>query len=197
MTAVRTVEPAYQPVTLTQAKLHCKVDTTDDDTLFTGVYIPGVVEACQQILQRSIMLQTWRVTLDEFSDLIELPWPTVLSVTSVEYRDTLGAWQTLSTGVYEVDLYSQPARITLADSQLWPDVWNGTNVVRITYTAGFASGNEAAQQAAVPANVKAWILLGIGTAYENRESVIVGAPAIKLPANFADGLLDPHKVWRK
>lgn len=194
MTAVRTVEPAYQPVTLTQAKLHCKVDTTDDDNLFS-IIIPAVTEACQQMLQRSIMLQTWRVTLDEFSDLIELPWPTVLSVTSVEYKDLAGAWQTLSTSVYEVDLYSQPARITLADAQLWPDVWNGTNVVRIIYTAGFASGNEAAQQAAVPANLKAWILLGIGTAYENRESV--GAPAAKLPDNFADSLLDPHKVWRK
>lgn len=196
MTAVRTVEPAYQPVTLTQAKLHCKVDTTDDDNLF-AIIIPAVTEACQQMLQRSIMLQTWRVTLDEFSDLIELPWPTILSVTSVEYKDLAGAWQTLSTSVYEVDLYSQPARITLADAQLWPDVWNGTNVVRIIYTAGFASGNEAAQQAAVPANLKAWILLGIGTAYENRESVIVGAPAAKLPDNFADSLLDPHKVWRK
>lgn len=196
MTAVRTVEPAYQPVTLTQAKLHCKVDTTDDDTLFTGVYIPGAVDQCEQRTGRSIMLQTWRVTLDEFADLIELPWPTVLSVTSVEYKDLAGVWQTLSTSVYEVDLYSQPARITLADAQLWPDVWNGMNVVRIIYTAGFASGNEAAQQAAVPANLKAWVLLGAEFLRKNR-GLYESAEIADIPTGFYDGLLDRHKVWRK
>lgn len=197
MTTRRITEPQFLPVTLDQARLQCHIDddNTTEDALLTEVIIPGAVELCQQLLQRSLMSQTWRMTRDTFDDLMTLPWGTVLSVTGIEYRDLAGNWQTLSTSTYETDLESLPARITLADGQLWPQLWNGTNVVRITYTAGFSAGNEAAQRAAVPASIKQWLLLTVGTAYAQRESLAAGMSVSELPGRFVDGLLDAHRVW--
>lgn len=197
MNAVRTAAPDYLPITLAQARAQCKVDSdnTSEDTLFTGVWIPAAVEACEQLLRRSIMLQTWRLTLDEFEDEISLPWPKVLAVSAVEYRDTAGAWQTLDAAYYEVDTDAAPGRLKLASGYSWPSLYDGINTVKITYTAGYASGNEAAQQAAVPANIKHWLLLATGTAYAQRESLAAGVNLLELPGRTFDGLLDRERIW--
>lgn len=88
MGAVRITPPSYQPITLAQARAQCRIDADNatEDTLFTSVWIPAVVDTCEQILCRSIMKQTWRLTLDDFADEIALPWPNVLAVSAVEYR---------------------------------------------------------------------------------------------------------------
>jgi len=197
MALVRITPPSYQPITLAQARAQCRIDSdnTAEDTMITGVWGPAVVDACQQILKRSIMLQTLRITLDAFADEIALPMPRLLLVTSVEYKDTAGAWQTLNPSVYEVDTESQPGRIVRASGQSWPALFDGINVVRITYDAGYASGTEAQQQAAVPAAVKQWILLALGTAYAQRESMTAGLAFHELPGRTFDGLLDGERLW--
>lgn len=198
MTAVRTVAPTNQPITLAQARAQCRVDSdnTTEDTMFTGVWIPAVVAACEQLLCRSLMLQTWRLTLDCFEDEIKLPWPNLLGVTSVEYKDTAGAWQTLSASYYEVDTDSAPGRLVLASGYSWPTLFDGINTVKITYTAGYSSSAvEATQQAAVPGDVKAWLLLAVATCYAQRESIAAGMNFMDLPGRFFDSLLDRERIW--
>lgn len=199
MNAVRTVAPTSLPITLAQARAQCRVDSdnTAEDTMFTGVWIPAVVDACEQLLCRSIMLQTWRLTLDCFEDEIILPWPNVLAVSAVTYRDTAGVWQTLDTSYYEVDTVSAPGRLVLAASHSWPTLYEGINNVRIDYTAGYSSGNEAAQQSAVPNAVKQWLLLAVATAYAQRESIAAGANFMDLPGRTFDGLLDRERIWSR
>lgn len=200
MTAVRTVAPSYLPITLAQARAQCRIDSdnTSEDTLFTGVYIPAVVDACEQILCRSIMLQTWRLTLDDFNDEISLPWPNVLAVSAVEYRDASGAWQTLGASYYEIDSASAPGRLVRAVNYSWPTLYDGINVVRITYTAGYSSSEtEATQQAAVPTSVKNWLLLAVATCYAQRESISAGQNFMDLPGRFFDGLLDRERIWSR
>lgn len=48
----------------------------------------------------------------------------------------------------------------------------------------------------IPANLRAWMLLAIGSLYENRESVSVDQriTQIEIPEEFQNGLLDPHRV---
>ena len=197
MALVRITPPSYQPITLAQARAQCRIDSdnTAEDTMFSGVWIPAVTEACEQILKRSIMAQTWALTLDGFADEIKRPNPRRLSVTAGEYKDTAGAWQTLAGTVYEVDAASEPGRVVLASGQSWPAVFDGVGVVKITYSAGYASGNEAAQQAAVPASIKQWLLLAVGTAYAHRESIAAGLSFSELPGRTFDGLLDRERVW--
>lgn len=198
MALVRITPPSYQPITLAQARAQCRVDddNTAEDSLFSGVWIPAVVDAAEQILGRSIMKQTWRLTLDGFSDEIALPWPSILAVSAVEYRDTAGDWQTLAADVYQLD--AAGARLTLASGESWPSLYEGVAVVRITYTAGYSdSAVEAEQQAAVPASVKQWLLLAVGTAYAHRESIAAGLTFTELPGRTFDGLLDRERIWSR
>jgi hypothetical protein len=44
------------------------------------------------------------------------------SVTTVKYYDASGVLQTLASTVYQVDTVSQPGRIVLAPTQIWPTV---------------------------------------------------------------------------
>jgi hypothetical protein len=77
----------------------------------------------------------------------------------------------------------------------YPALWGGPGVVEINYTAGYSAGNEAAQQAAVPYGIKAWLLLTIGTLYANREGIQTGVSVAALPDRFTDSLLDRFKVY--
>jgi hypothetical protein len=58
--------------------------------------------------------------------------------------------------------------------------------VRVTYIAGWANA------AAVPAAIKASMLLAIGDMYANREA---SADKPAMSHGFVSGLLDPYRVW--
>lgn len=189
--------PVYEPVTLTQAKLAARVDGSDEDALFTGVLIPACRQDAEQILRRALMPQTLRLTLDAFPRDLRLPMPRLLAVSAVTYRDTAGAWQTLDSSLYEVDTATTPGRVIRAHGATWPGTYPQPGSVRVTYTAGYAAGteNEAAQQAAVPASVKRWILARVATAYQYREEVLAGASVAQLPNRFIDSALDRERFY--
>ena len=192
MIVTQTTPPAYLPLTLTEAKLHLRVDGIDEDELIAA-FIGAAVDTCQQITGRSLMAQAWKLTADDFADEIKLPWPQVQAVQSVQYKDADGATQTLASSVYELD----GDKVCLVPGQEWPAVRGGPGSVWVNYTAGYSAGNEAAQQAAVPYGIKAWLLLTVGTLYDNRESIQTGAPGATaaLPGRFTDSLLDRFKVY--
>jgi uncharacterized phiE125 gp8 family phage protein len=190
MTVTQTTPPAYQPLTLTEVKLHLRVDGTDEDTLLP-ILIGAAVDTCQQLTGRSIMAQGWRLTLNGWADAVRLPYPEISAVASIKYFDEDGAQQTLDPSTYELigDTVHKTSGAT------YPELWKGPGVVEINYTAGYSAGNEAAQQAAIPAGIKAWLLLTIGTLYANRESVQTGVSVAALPDRFTDSLLDRFKVY--
>lgn len=190
MIVTQTTPPAYLPLTTAEAKLHLRVDGTDEDALIAA-FIGAAVDTCQQITGRSLMAQAWKLTVDDFADEIALPWPQVQAVSGIQYWDENGDPQTLDTALYELS----GATIYRADGATYPELWKGPGVVQISYTAGYSAGNEAAQQAAIPAGIKAWLLLTIGTLYANRESVQTGLSVAALPDRFTDSLLDRFKVY--
>lgn len=190
MIVTPTTPPAYLPLTLAEAKLHLRVDGTDEDALILA-FIGAAVDTCQQITGRSLMAQAWKLTIDDFADEINLPWPQVQAVQSVQYKDADGVTQTLASTVYEL----VGDAIHRVPEQTWPTTWPGAGSVLVNYTAGYGAGNEAAQQAAVPYGIKAWLLLTVGTLYANRESVQTGVSVAALPDRFTDSLLDRFKVY--
>ncbi len=190
MTVTQITLPAFLPVTLAEAKLHLRIDGNNEDAMIP-MLIGAAVNLCQQLTGRSLMKQEWKLLVDGFEDEMQLPWPTILSVESVHYIDPDGATQTLDEAVYSLVGDS----VVLAAGQKWPDAKADARSVWINYTAGYGAGNEAAQQAAVPASVKSWLLLTVGTLYANRESILSGASVAELPGRFADSLLDGEKVY--
>lgn len=180
----RIVAPSVEPVTLAEAKLHCRVDIDDDDTLISSL-ITAAREWCEAHTLRAFVRQTWKLTLDRFpgplgypypewssfgDEPIELPQPPLFAVSSVQYVDTAGTLQSLTD--YRLDSENEPARITPAYGETWPATRAQMNAVTIVYEAGYpeGQGSPSDQTVNVPQSVKQAMLLLIGHWYEHRES---------------------------
>lgn len=176
-------------ITLAEAKLHLRVSHSAEDTLITALVAAATLNA-QTETGRQLVTATLRMSMDAFprGRVIELPRPPLLTVTSVTYLDDTGATQTLDDSLYTVDIDSTPGRLVLADGQVWPSTDNEPNAVQVTYTAGYGAAS------AVPATVKAWMLLQVGALYRNREAFAQGLTVTDLPGGFVDRLLDGARV---
>lgn len=190
MIVTQTTPPDYLPLTLAEVKLHLRIDGTTEDAMLPAL-LGAAVDTCQQLTGRSLMSQAWRLTLDGFDDVMPLPWPTVQTIESVQYKDANSATQTLDVSVY----LRNGDKVFRASGKTWPAVLDEPGAVWVDYTAGYSTGTEAQQQAAVPYGIKAWLLLKVGTLYANRESIQTGVSVSALPDRFVDTLLDRFKVY--
>ena len=183
--------PTEAPITLAEAKLHLRVDSTDEDTLIESL-IDAAVGACEHELGRALMPQVWEVTLDAFpratnGAAIELAMPPVRSVASVKYvRDSDGAVVTVAGTDYTLDAALVPGWVLPVYGKTWPtDARAEAGAVRVQINCGWANA------AAVPAPIKAWLLLAVGQMYRHREA---GAEARAVQHEFVRGLLDRWRV---
>lgn len=157
--------PAAEPVSLTEAKLHLRVDGTDEDTLITALII-AARDWCEGFQNRAYITQTWYLILDEFpmGDCIEIPRPPLQSITSIKYYGTDDTEYTVDSGDYFVDEKSQPGRVSLAYSKSWPSTMlRPANGVIVEFVAGYGAA------AAVPELIKTAMKLIVGHLYEHRE----------------------------
>ena len=158
-----TTAPATEPITLAEAKSQCRIETsfTDDDTWLNTV-ITVVREQAEDLLNRALISQTITMVSNEFEDVIELPQPPLVSVTSIKYYDSDNAQQTLAASEYQVNNYSEPGEITLASLSAWPEVYERFDAVEIIYVTGYADA------AAVPTSIKQGMLMMLTDLYDNR-----------------------------
>jgi uncharacterized phiE125 gp8 family phage protein len=182
--------PASEPITLAEAKLHLRVDGTDEDTLITS-QITAARQAAEQFMGRAIISQTWRAVLDAWptGDVIELRQPWVRSITAVRYIDGAGVQQTLANTEYRlVDRGENDfGRLQPAFGKSWPGVRNDAAVIEIDFVAGWTDA------ASVPQTVKSAVKFMLGHLYANRESVALGTIATEVPQAFHT-LLWPHRT---
>lgn len=183
--------PSTYPVTLAEAKLHCRIDASDEDTLVTAL-ITAATEMAEQKTGRALMTQTWELTLDAFPTSIELTRVPVASVTSVKYYDASNVQQTLSDTLYALaqDDFGF-ARISPVPGAEWPTTYERDDAVEVVYAAGYVNA------AAVPESIKQWIKLMISTMYDNRETESYSSRAVSttVQMSFVDRLLDRFRVF--
>lgn len=189
MALLRTVEPATEPLTTAEAKLHLRVTSSTEDAI-----VDRLIAACRDMAQnelwRSLITQTWELTLDAFPDQIELLYPRILTVSSVLYLDaTTGVQTALDPATYVVDKKSEPGWIVPAYGYTWPDTYETINAVTVTYTAGYG-----ASASDVPAGIKNWILAHVVHYFDNRDAMVTGLKIAPLP--FLGSLLDPYRTGR-
>ncbi len=158
---VQTIPPYAEPVTLADAKLHSRVDITDDDREFTRI-VAGARERAEAETRRQLVAATWEMTLDRFPGTagyegaenyvrdgdgwdgmiygeIELPHGPLVAVNSVKYVDTNQVLQTLDPTQYQVDATAIPGRLRPAYALVWPIALWRMSVVTINYTTGYAA----------------------------------------------------------
>ena len=192
MTLKLVTEPATEPVTLAEAKLHLRVEHTDDDELISAL-IQSARQRAEHLLGRALITQTWARVLDAFPPAeIELGMPPVQTVSSIVYIDGAGDSQTMAGADYSLDSTSVPGWVLPAvDLASWPATLDTANAVTVTFVAGYGgSGSD------VPAAIRTWIKLEIGTLYKHRESIVAGVSLAELPGGYHERLLDPYRIWR-
>jgi len=194
MNTVVTGEPAVEPLALPDAKTHLKIETsvTDDDALVTSL-IKAARQHVEEHTHRKLIEQTLQTRFDTFpasNGAILVPWPKLMSLTSLQYIDTNGTTQTLTvTTDYVVDAYSEPARIVPAYGKNWPTTQAMINAVTLEYEAGYGAA------ANVPEAIVHAMKLIIGHWYQNREAVVLGTITAEVP-QAARALMDHYRVKR-
>lgn len=191
--------PALDPISLAEAKAHCRVTSADEDGLIAG-YVLAARQHVETITNRLLITQTWDYFIDRdwpyFYDfdlhcnrrLIELPRAPVQSITSISYVDTNGAMQTLASNQYLADLTSSIARIEPAYSVQWPTVRCQAKAITVRFIAGYGD-----QPGAIPEPIRHAMLLLIGHWYESREA---STSTTSQKIDFAvDALIAPHRIY--
>lgn len=164
------------PVSLADMKLHLRIesDVTDDDTLISTL-LGAATEYCEDFQRRSFITQTRTEYYDAFPCGFLVPYPPLISVTSITYVDTAGDTQTLASDQYRVDTGNEPGRITPAYNVTWPSTRAVTNAVILTFSAGYGDASS------TPKRVKAAIKMIVANWYENREATISGVSITEVP----------------
>jgi len=189
--------PAIEPVSLDQAKLHLRVDYDDDDDYITALII-AARQFVEKITHRAIFNRKMLLQLDYFpwpgwgsttgstahdyflhwyyrGLTIRLPFPATVSVESLSYLANDGATViTIDPSNYNVDLISEPARISPRPGYTWPYQQNYVpGQVRVNFTAGtYGDGVEVNN---CPQTIYFAMLLLIGHWYSHRMAVTADA----------------------
>ncbi len=196
--------PAAEPVTLDEAKSWLRIDGTDSDVQIAQL-ITAAVQASEQWLRRSIISQTWKLTLDlkasgldlgegvydlpisalycGLPESIPLPKGPVSSITSVTTYGLDNTSSTYSSANYRVD--SSGERLVLNYGATWPSNLRAHSACEIQYVAGYG-----ATSSQVPQPIKTGILIQTATLYEQRG--VCGDPSGVAPG--ARQLLNPYRV---
>lgn len=183
-----TVQPTEEPVSLDEAKAHCRVSGTGDDVYLTTLIKVARI-LCESYSGLSFLTQTRVIKLDAFpcSGLpIEIPYGPVQSVEEFTYIDSDEVTQTLVEDTdFVVDSHSDLTKLVAEDS--WPGTFNKPNAVSIETICGYATAAD------VPEQIKQAILMQIGSMYENRQDEIYGT--ISMITMNSRMLLDTVKVY--
>ena len=190
----RATGPAVEPLTVAEAKLHLRVDISDDDA-YIGTLITAAREWVEAYLDRTLITTQLILRAAEFpTEELELARPPMVAsgtATAVVITYTLAdtTTATLSTALYRVDRTSTPGNVAPIINGTWPsDVIEDANAVAVTYWAGYGPTS-----ASVPATIRHAMLMLIGHWYDRRSAVLTGT--ISKPIEFAVESLLASNNW--
>jgi len=190
-----TAQPAVEPVTVSQAKRHLRIDWPDDDD-----YIADLISTAREWVEsrtsRALITQSFQgvFTLPKAPEsqlrglyahlgqelTFWLPRTPLQTVTLAEIEKDLDVWQSLNVPLdYVVDIDNDPQRVWLRASAI--SYWAPTGAlinflgvyaprVRISYTAGYGL-----TYSAVPKSFRRAILNAVAHLYEFRDEEIPDA----------------------
>ena len=161
-------QPVVEPVSVSEAKSHCRVDTNADDA-YIAALISAAREYVESYMDETLIDTQYVMRLDAFPAVIELPRPpmsqtaerTAVSITYVTGED--GGTATLATTDYRVDRDSVPGKVRTLYAGSWPSHLLDYGSVTVTWWAGRGRDGTAVSQ-----RVKAAMLMLVGQWYERR-----------------------------
>lgn len=186
----QTAAPATTPVTRDEAKAQCQIESTDTSfDALVQVFLDAAtahLDGYAGILGRCIVTQSWKQEFDDFAQCLRLPMPaaTIASITYLEDDGTTTT--TVGTSNYALHHDALGSYVRFVDSYSFPSGLWETKAVAVTFAAGYGTA------AAVPAAIKAAVLLLVAHWFANREAVNVGNIVSELPFAVA-ALITPYR----
>ena len=178
---IRTSQPKVEPISLSAAKTHCRVDTEADDS-----YIQGLISVARQyvedILDITLLTTTWQVRYDLFPVWgINLPRPMLQNKPiTVSYRNGDGSISSITSTAneFQYDCNVIPGRIYPLWARTWPATRGDENSVTVEFTAGYGDDG-----LSVPPVARHLITMLVGHWYDSRQPV-ASAAANPVPLTF-------------
>lgn len=176
--------PAVEPVTLSEAKAHLRVEHDADDAV-----IPDMITAARSWIEdltgTALITQTWRMSVDAWPETTITLAPTPLqSVSSVKVFALDGNSTTISSSAYDLLSVGRNARLLRTSGAVWPAPTRTRGGIEIEFIAGYGDG-----ASDVPRVLRQALLMCVAHLYENRELLGEGLP---LPAGV-EALLAPFR----
>lgn len=175
------------PISLEEAKLQIKSHSDADDSLITR-WIKSEMQAFEEATGHQVMLARRVYLLDAFpaQSKIELPWPKLVEVESVEYKNADGDWVSFGDGASPETVSWQaqypdgvPATRGWVEPKYgfqWPIARCESASVRITFICGYAE-----ETADTPALIQSAIGFGVTDANRFRGGTLAGTNVVALP----------------
>ncbi len=186
MALVMTSGPNLEPITITEAKAHLRLDDTAQDTLIASLILTSRLHI-EAALGLSLIQQSWRLTLNTGSgasplpSAIRLPLHPVSALTSVKSTSADGTITTLADRAARLDP-GPPAHV-IAVAGAWPI----GDSLTFLFNAGF--GTAASD---VPAPIRQALLLLVAHWYEHRDPIEIGCSDTAIP-HAVSSLLHPYR----
>jgi uncharacterized phiE125 gp8 family phage protein len=185
--------PTKEPISRALFKEHARISITDDDDYIDNL-IQAVRRQVEQITNRALITQTWKLYLNDWpqGDYIKLPYPPLQTVTSVKYRESDYTESTMDSGDYRVLTNVEPGQVALDYGAVWPSetLIGNEESIYIEYTCGFGD-----ERLDVPDDIRHACLMLCAHYYEMREPTVIGTILTPVPMTV-DRLLADHRRSR-
>lgn len=177
--------PSSEPITLQEAKDHLLVTSSLQNDYITGLIVTAR-RNLERLLKRAFISQTWTAYADKFECEFCLPYPPLISVTSVKYYNLDGTITTLDPLNYWVVINEEPGEVVKRYNVTYPQLEYGRpNAIEIEYVAGYT---------VVPEEIKQAMKLLLTDWFEHRGSVVIGNINTKIP-NYVLDLVHSYKMY--
>jgi uncharacterized phiE125 gp8 family phage protein len=182
--------PSLEPVTVSEAKAHLRLDSSAEDLLIASLILTSRLHI-EAALGLALISQAWTITLDGWpdGDAVVLPLRPVQAIEEVRVRDAASDAVIVDPESYALDGQGVPARLIWRGA-VWPASQNKPGGIEIDVVAGF--GDAAAD---VPAPIRHAVLLLVAHWYEHRDPIEIGAAGTAIPRPVSE-LLAPYRAVR-
>ena len=168
--------PVREPITEAEAQAALRIASLSaSDSNLLAIYIESERRYAEQRTGRTFNQTTLEWPLDSFpAGEIILPRATpLISVSSIIYRDSDGAYTTVSSSDYVLDTTAIPGKVAPGYNKTWPSFTAYPLApIKITYIAGAAETSPVTTPS-IDARIKTLLFLLVAHRWENREGVVV------------------------
>lgn len=141
MTQKLITAPAFYPVTLSESKVHLRLETafTDDDDHVTSL-IAAATAYAESFCNRRLITQTWEKTFDSWSDVEAdpLPFGQLQKIDQITWLDEDGASDTVTASNYIVSgVATDNGRVEFDDDVTMSTDLYQVDPIQVRFTCGY------------------------------------------------------------